>query len=158
MRAVPRLCKFYPGICLTTEEKARKNLSQGSRRVLVYILPKHTHITEPIHTHTHKLQNPHIHTHPHITKQLNFFLWGLNQDGREVAWALCVHDRRANTIAKVSYCGLCIFMRSYSSDLWCRSCNVYHARPTRTTFHLFWHCWLGAGWAVHCGKMRCQPQ
>ena len=24
MRAVPRLCKLYPGICLTTEEKARK--------------------------------------------------------------------------------------------------------------------------------------
>ena len=31
--AVPRLCELYPGICLTTEEKARKNLSQGSRRV-----------------------------------------------------------------------------------------------------------------------------
>ena len=28
--AVPRLCGFYPGICLTTEEKAQKNLSQGS--------------------------------------------------------------------------------------------------------------------------------
>jgi len=30
VRAVPRLCCFYPGICLTTEEKARRNLSQGS--------------------------------------------------------------------------------------------------------------------------------
>jgi hypothetical protein len=30
VRAVPRLCGFYPGICLTTEEKARINLSQGS--------------------------------------------------------------------------------------------------------------------------------
>jgi len=29
---VPRLCEVYPGICLATEEKARKNLSQGSRR------------------------------------------------------------------------------------------------------------------------------
>jgi hypothetical protein len=29
VRAVPRLCELYPGICLTTEEKARKNLSQG---------------------------------------------------------------------------------------------------------------------------------
>jgi hypothetical protein len=29
VRAVPRLCKLDPGICLTTEEKARKNLSQG---------------------------------------------------------------------------------------------------------------------------------
>jgi hypothetical protein len=30
VRAVPHLCGFYPGICLTTEEKARRNLSQGS--------------------------------------------------------------------------------------------------------------------------------
>ena len=30
VRAVPRLGKIYPGICLTTEEKAQKNLSQGS--------------------------------------------------------------------------------------------------------------------------------
>jgi len=35
MRTVPRLCELYPGICLTTEQKARKNLSQGSRRVPV---------------------------------------------------------------------------------------------------------------------------
>jgi len=35
MRAVPRLCELYPGICLMTEEKAWKNLSQGSRRVPV---------------------------------------------------------------------------------------------------------------------------
>jgi hypothetical protein len=27
MRAVPRICELYPGICLTTEEKVRKNLS-----------------------------------------------------------------------------------------------------------------------------------
>jgi hypothetical protein len=27
---VPRLGELYSGICLTTEEKARKNLSQGS--------------------------------------------------------------------------------------------------------------------------------
>ena len=33
MRAVPRLCEFYPGICLTTEEKARKNLSQGKKNL-----------------------------------------------------------------------------------------------------------------------------
>ena len=26
---MPRLCEVYPGIYLTTEEKARKNLSQG---------------------------------------------------------------------------------------------------------------------------------
>jgi hypothetical protein len=32
---VPRLCELYPGICLTTKEKARKTLSQGSRRVPV---------------------------------------------------------------------------------------------------------------------------
>jgi glycosyltransferase A (GT-A) superfamily protein (DUF2064 family) len=27
VRAVPRLCDLDPGICLTTEEKAQKNLS-----------------------------------------------------------------------------------------------------------------------------------
>ena len=85
MRAVPRLCELYPGICLTTEEKAWKTLSQGSRRVLVYILPKrtlqnpyiHTHTLQNPHIHTHTLQNPHIHrptyykthTHTHIIKQ-----------------------------------------------------------------------------------------
>jgi len=31
VRTVPRLGELYPGICLTTEEKARKNPSQGSR-------------------------------------------------------------------------------------------------------------------------------
>jgi hypothetical protein len=30
VQAMPCLCGLYPGICLTTEEKARKNLSQGS--------------------------------------------------------------------------------------------------------------------------------
>ena len=33
MRAVHRLCEFYPGICLTTEEKAWKNLSQGKKNL-----------------------------------------------------------------------------------------------------------------------------
>jgi hypothetical protein len=28
VRAVPRLCELYPGVCLTTEEKARKNLAR----------------------------------------------------------------------------------------------------------------------------------
>ena len=31
VRTAPRLGGLYPGICLTTEEKAWKNLSQGSR-------------------------------------------------------------------------------------------------------------------------------
>jgi hypothetical protein len=35
MRTVPRLCEVYPGICLTTEEKAQENLSQGTRRMPV---------------------------------------------------------------------------------------------------------------------------
>jgi hypothetical protein len=33
VRAVPRLCELYPGICLKTEEKARKPLSYGSRKL-----------------------------------------------------------------------------------------------------------------------------
>ena len=66
---MPRLCKFYPGICLTTEEKACKNLSQGSRRVLVYILPKRTYYKTHTYTHPHITKPTHTHTHPHITKQ-----------------------------------------------------------------------------------------
>jgi len=30
---VPRLCGLYPGICLTTEEKERKNLSQAKKNL-----------------------------------------------------------------------------------------------------------------------------
>jgi hypothetical protein len=33
MWAVPRLCEFYPGICLTTEERACKNLSQVKKNL-----------------------------------------------------------------------------------------------------------------------------
>ena len=35
VQAVPSLWELYPGICLTTEEKAQKNHSQGSRRLPV---------------------------------------------------------------------------------------------------------------------------
>jgi hypothetical protein len=31
MRAVPLLCELHPGICLTPEEKAQKNLSVAAR-------------------------------------------------------------------------------------------------------------------------------
>jgi hypothetical protein len=74
VRAVPRLCELYPGICLTIEEEARKNLGQGKKNLsqvkknlsqsTLYILPKHPHMTKL--TQTHTLQNPHIpspHTH-----------------------------------------------------------------------------------------------
>jgi hypothetical protein len=70
VQSVPRLCEFYLGISLTTEEKAWKNLSQGKKNLsqvkknlshsTLYILPKHPHITKPSQTHT--LQNPLIHT------------------------------------------------------------------------------------------------
>jgi len=30
---MPHRCEVYPGICLTTEEQAWKNLIQGSRRM-----------------------------------------------------------------------------------------------------------------------------
>jgi hypothetical protein len=39
VRAVPRLCIVYPGICLTTEEKSRINLSQGNRKALGWSVP-----------------------------------------------------------------------------------------------------------------------
>ena len=55
VRAVPRLCGFYPGVCLTAEEKARKNLSQGSRRVPAGTMKIHKHI---IRIHRHNNMSP----------------------------------------------------------------------------------------------------
>jgi len=52
---VSRLCEFHPGICLTTEEKARKTLSQIKKNLsqsTVYILTEHPHITKPTQTQT----------------------------------------------------------------------------------------------------------
>jgi hypothetical protein len=63
--------EFYPGICLTTDEKARKTLSQGKKdlsqvtktsvRVQYTYYQKHPHITKPSQTHTR--------AHTHTTKQ-----------------------------------------------------------------------------------------
>jgi hypothetical protein len=88
---VPRLCKFYHGICLTPEEKARKDLSQGKKNLsqvkknlsqsIVHILPKHpqnyktsVRVQYTYYQNTHTLQNLSQSTvyvlpkHPHITK------------------------------------------------------------------------------------------
>jgi hypothetical protein len=40
---VLHICWFYPGICLTTGEKARKNLSQGSLSVPAGTMKIHKH-------------------------------------------------------------------------------------------------------------------
>jgi hypothetical protein len=48
VRAVPCLGELYPGICLTTEEKARKNL--------------HTYIYTDTHTYVHTYTHTYIHT------------------------------------------------------------------------------------------------
>jgi hypothetical protein len=80
VRAVPCLCEFYPGICLTTEEKARKNLRQGKKNLsqvkknlsqsTVYILPKTpTHYKGLTHTQTHTHTHITKLTHTHTTKQ-----------------------------------------------------------------------------------------
>jgi hypothetical protein len=66
VRAMPCLCEFYPGICLTTEKKVWKTLSQVKKNLsqsTVYILPEHPH------KHTHNKTHTHKHTHTHITKQ-----------------------------------------------------------------------------------------
>jgi hypothetical protein len=53
VRAVLRLCELYPDICLTTEEKARKDLIQGSRRVPAGTIKIHKH-TVRIHRYKNK--------------------------------------------------------------------------------------------------------
>ena len=62
MLTVPRLCDVYPGICLTPEEKARKNLSQSSRRMPVGMMKteyteQSTEYTEQSTEHTEQSKN-----------------------------------------------------------------------------------------------------
>ena len=38
VRAVPRICGFYPGICLTTEEKVREKKNSGTSNKKTYKL------------------------------------------------------------------------------------------------------------------------
>ena len=52
-RTVPLLCELYRGIWLTVEEKARKNLSQGSRSVPAGTMKIRKHIIR-IHKHSNK--------------------------------------------------------------------------------------------------------
>jgi hypothetical protein len=61
MWAVPRLCEFYPGLCLTTEEKPRKNLSQGKKNLSQ--VKKKLRVQYTYYQNTYILQNPHKHTH-----------------------------------------------------------------------------------------------
>jgi hypothetical protein len=59
---VPRLCEFYPGICLTAEEKAWKNLSQG-KKTSVRLRKTSVRVQYTNYQNTHTLQYPHKHTH-----------------------------------------------------------------------------------------------
>ena len=52
VRAVPHLCGLYPSMCLTTEEKSRKNLSQGSRSVPAGTMKMHKHTKRIQHKYT----------------------------------------------------------------------------------------------------------
>jgi hypothetical protein len=45
LRAVPHLCGFHPGICLTTEEKARRNRSNIKLRSQVLLTYKSSKIS-----------------------------------------------------------------------------------------------------------------
>jgi hypothetical protein len=58
-KSAGRLCEFYPGICHTTQGIARKKTQS---EYIIYILPKHPHITKPSHTHAR------THAHTHTTK------------------------------------------------------------------------------------------
>jgi hypothetical protein len=63
VRAVPRICELYHGICLTTEEKVRNNLSQGKKNLSqVKKKPQSeysVHITKTL-THYKTLINMHV--------------------------------------------------------------------------------------------------
>jgi hypothetical protein len=77
VRTVPRVCEFYPGICLTTEGKAGRNLSQGKKNseYSIHITKIPTHYktyTKPTHMPTYYKTHAytHIHTHTHNYKTI----------------------------------------------------------------------------------------
>ena len=59
---MPRLCEFYPGICLKTEENAQKNLSQGKRN-LSQGKKTSVRVQDTYYQNTRTLQNLHTLTH-----------------------------------------------------------------------------------------------
>jgi hypothetical protein len=77
---VPRLCEFYPDICLTSEEKHEKisvrirktsvSVRKTSVRVqYTFYQNTHTLINLHTHTHTHTHYKTHTYKHTHIKKQ-----------------------------------------------------------------------------------------
>jgi len=60
---MPCLCEFYPGICLTTEEEAQKNLIQGKKNLSQVKKKTSVRVQYTYYENTHTLQNPHKHTH-----------------------------------------------------------------------------------------------
>jgi hypothetical protein len=67
-----RLCEFYPGICFTTEEKARKNLSQGKKnlsQVKKNFKVQYTYYQKHPHKRTHYKTHSYTHSRIHTTKQ-----------------------------------------------------------------------------------------
>jgi len=71
MRAVPCLCRIYPGICLSTEEKAQKNLSQGGRIVPAGMGYQWSYLNLPPSGHAPTLQR---HCSPSCCSLMNLFL------------------------------------------------------------------------------------
>jgi hypothetical protein len=59
-----RLFEFYCGICLTTEGKARKNLSQG-KKTSVRLSKTSVRAQYTYYQNTHTLQNTYTHKHTH---------------------------------------------------------------------------------------------
>ena len=54
-----------------------------------------------------------------------FFLWGLNQDGREAVWSLCVHARRANNQLQKSHIAVYAFLWDRTAlHLSCLCCTM----------------------------------
>jgi hypothetical protein len=60
----PVFATFYPGICLTTEEKARKTTVR-LRETSVRLIKTSVRVQYTYYQDTHSLQNRHKHTHTH---------------------------------------------------------------------------------------------
>ena len=121
MRAVPRRCEFYPGICLTTEEKSRMNLSQGKKnfsqgkKTLSQVKKNLSQSTVYIYQNTHTLQNPHKHTH-YKTHTYTHAHTHILQNNIKPPW--CTDPRTSSKFSKI------LQLQLYIVDWECGSTNT----------------------------------
>ena len=142
---MPYPCEVYPGICLTTEEKARKNLSQGSRRMPVGMM-KTEYTQQSIHNNKntkttisiHNLQNQLPASKMNVLWTLNYRLYlysRLDKDSLRPRQKPPELEKRVpimRSIETTSYLHICWRLWTcLNRDTGCNSCTLMGPRTGR---------------------------